>query len=31
MSVLNLTLVQLNYDQGLLSKEGESLPGSPGP
>jgi hypothetical protein len=30
MSVLNLTLVQLNYDQGLLPKEGKSLPGSPG-
>ena len=30
MSVLNLTLVQLNYDQGLLPKEGKSLPGYPG-
>ena len=30
MSVLNVTLVQLNYDQGLLPKEGKSLPGSPG-
>jgi hypothetical protein len=30
VSLLNLTLVQLNYDQGLLPKEGKSLPGSPG-
>ena len=29
VSLLNLTLVQLNYDQGLLPKEGKSLPGSP--
>jgi hypothetical protein len=28
--VLNLTLVQLNYDQGLLPKESKSFPGSPG-